>query len=709
MTKRKKKNKHVSPQEEIIREPAPSNNFLPSIALIVLLGLICYFNSFQSPFIWDDYGLVKENKLVQSWNYLPQIFTSDILGGKANDTFYRPLQMLSYLLDYTFWKENVIGYHLTNTVFHILTGIGVFYLIVTLFNQHLLALLTSLLFVVHPIHTEAVTYISGRADPMVAFFLMFALIFYIKFDQTKDNLFYAASLFLFGLSLLTKEYALIFPILIIVYHHVMKRKINWKRVGMLFSMGALYLILRQASQVNVAGDIKTSFFERLPGVFVALWEYLRLLIFPTNLHMGYGLKLFEINSLKFWLGLVSFLLLTALVYHKRKSNAIVYFSVIWFFISLFPVSNLYPVNAYMAEHWLYLPSIGFCLILACGINAVFERSKPAAVVIVSLIMCFYSYQTIQQNFLWKEPESFYKRIIAFNPSFYQAYNNLGSFYAAKDDGRNAQIYYKKALEIKPNNEQAHSNLALLYKKRGDFANAKKHYAQALQINPDDSETHYNFAALLGEYGEYKEAETHYKKVWSLDPENSDALNNQGLLLYEQERPLEAMIYYKQAIETRFSNKEAHNNLANVYAEQGSFEDAKRHYFEAIRIEPNYIEAHNNLGYLFYRQGYVERAMSKYKRALELQPDYIQAHNNLGFLLFNEGKEEEALDTYRAALDIDPENLDALNITGIIHGKKGDYKQAEETFVKILKLKPNYISAIQNLQRVRALMSNNASE
>ena len=152
-----------------------------SIVLIVLIGLAVYSNSLKGQFLWDDEGLIQYNPHIKNWGYLSKIFISNLRAGAGDSTnFYRPVQVFTYLIDYSLWKLNVIGYHMTNVLLHILVALSIYWLIQILFGDRILSLLTALFFVVHPIHTEAITYISGRADPLAALFILLCFIFYKK-------------------------------------------------------------------------------------------------------------------------------------------------------------------------------------------------------------------------------------------------------------------------------------------------------------------------------------------------------------------------------------------------------------------------------------------------------------------------------------------------------------------------------------------------
>ncbi|MBN2119677.1 MAG: hypothetical protein JW734_01300, partial [Candidatus Omnitrophica bacterium] len=340
---------------------------LTAVFLISALGFIVYFNSLGGQFIRDDNALVKNNIYIKNPANLAKCFTRNIaLGSPEKWNSYRPLQMFTYMLDYQIWKLKPAGYHLTNILLHILTGIMLYFFIYAVFGDSILSLYTSLLFIAHPVHTQAVSYISGRADSLAAVFLLFCFILYIRFLglSTKGTFLFMVISYLGAL--FSRENSLILPGLLILYHFSLKKKFRASSFSALSCIALIYIVLRLTLLKSLLSNISypTTFIQRLPGFFAAMAEYFRLIILPFNLHASYGLKLFSFSDPKVIAGIFVTLILVFYALKKRKQDSLILFSIGWFFMALLPQSNLYPINAYMAEHWLYLPSVGFFLIVA---------------------------------------------------------------------------------------------------------------------------------------------------------------------------------------------------------------------------------------------------------------------------------------------------------------------------------------------------------
>ena len=351
---------------------------LTSVILIIILGFAVYSNSILGQFIWDDNYLVKDNVYIRNWSHINKIFTRSTAagaGGKESIS-YRPLQVFTFLIDHSLWGLDVKGYHLTNIILHILVALSIFWLVNILYGDRLLCLLTSILFLVHPIHTEAIAYISGRADPLGLLFMLLCFILYIKNYSLENTGLYILILLSYALALLSRESSLILPGLLLLYHYIFRKKIKVKGVLSIASISLIYIVLRLTVLSFKLPHLyaSTTILDRIPGLFVALADYTRLLFLPFNLHMEYGNRLFHLADPKAITGLLVFFLLLIYAFKRRHTDKLVSFSIFWFFVALLPSANLYPINAYMAEHWLYAPSIGFFLLLANGLSYM-QRAK----------------------------------------------------------------------------------------------------------------------------------------------------------------------------------------------------------------------------------------------------------------------------------------------------------------------------------------------
>ncbi len=637
-----------------------SPNIPVALILIALVGFAVYANSLPNPLIWDDQNLIVNNARLRDFSGLGKLFTENISAGSNRMTrFYRPLQMATYMIDFRLWKLTPAGYHVTSIIWHILAAWCVFALIRTLFRDRLLALLTGLLFVVHPVHTEAVTYISGRSDPIGLVFLLLTLIFYIKASGSDVKPTDALLMLLcHAAGLLSREQNLILPALAwIALLPAQKRT----RPGLLFSLivlDGIYLLARTTVlQASLQSDpVAAPFLERLPGFFVALTTYARLLVWPFDLHMQYGYTVFAWTKPAALLGIGLFAGLLWAALGKNSKDPLARFGAAWFLLALLPVSNLYSINAYMAEHWLYAPSIGFFLWAAGKLRNLAQ--KPATrtlglAVTVSLLFSFGAL-TVLQNARWKDPFSFYRRLLIYAPRAPQIYYNLGLEYEKADNPGEAIASYREALEIKPDYAEAAANLSVLYNNAGRYAEAADCLEKALRESPDDKGLLFNLGKTYGDLGEDRKSESLLKQLLEKDPRHAAALNELATLLARRGDLEEAATLYAQAVAAEPAFVTAVYNLAKAYQLLGRAEESKRLYRRTLQLDPDYVEAYNNLGLLLSQEGKYDEAVGLYRKAIDRMPAYPWAHLNLAFAYLKTGRLEEARAAFIKTTEVKPD-------------------------------------------------------
>ncbi|MBN3038162.1 MAG: tetratricopeptide repeat protein [Candidatus Omnitrophica bacterium] len=551
---------------------------------IIALGFLIYGNTLNGIFIWDDEALVQNNEYIRNFSHLSKMFSRNIAAGSRVETAaYRPLQILSYAFDYNLWHLDPKGYHLTNIILHILVGLSLFWLLNMIFDDLFISFLASILFIVHPLHTAAVAYISGRADCLVFLWVLFCFIFYLHYLRKPGPAPFLLMLLSYAFALLSRENSLIVPVLLLVYHFSFKKKPAIKPFCSLLALAILYIILRLSVLSHImSADHETVLAQRIPGVFVAIFNYFKLLILPLALHMEYANRVFGFSEPRAILGLLLFSGFLILGFRTKKN--IVSFSILWFFAALLPLSNIYPINAYMAEHWLYMPSMGFFLILAAGLKYFYQREKLRIVSILLsfTLLGFWSYLTIKQNRRWKDPLLIYKQAALSSPDNWRAYFNLAGAYKNSEQYQKAISLYKKAIGLNPDYADAYNNLGQVYFALGKNDQALAAYKKALEIDPGLIQAYYNIGVA-----------------------------------YLTDKPQEAIKMFKKALEIDPGYVRAHNNLGAVYYATKRYKEAIASFEKAIELDPGLVQAYSGLCYVYYRMGRFDLALEYYKKAKSL--------------------------------------------------------------------------------------------
>ena len=589
---------------------------LLSLALIVLAGVLVYANSLGGQFVWDDETLVLNNPYIKDWSHLPTIFTRR-LGSIAKEAgaFYRPIQTFTYLVDYSLGRLNVVGYHVVNMIWHILAALSLFGLIQVLFKDGRLSLLVALLFIVHPVHTEAVAYVAGRADSLVTFFIFCSFILYVKHGEKGGAFTLGGMVLCYVLALLSKELSLILLPLILFYHYAFAKAVDKKAFFVLVGTLAGYVLWRLlvVGTGSISQGTPPAFSERLPGVFIAFTTYYRLLLLPFNLHMEYGGFLFSFREPKAIIGMVLLALTFFYVLRKRRQDPFLFFAVGWFLITLLPSSNLlFPINAYMAEHWLYIPSVGFVLIVARFLITLFEDQKLKGLAVAAMIglLAFYSALTVRQNSYWNNGINFYKRMLYYAPHSSRLYNNLAKAY--HDAGKNDELIeiLKSAIQLQPDNALAHNNLGNAYKGIGNVQEAIRSYKQAIAIDPGHAGPYYNLSTIYSDIDGKKE---------------------------------EAIALLNKSIELSPNFAKAYNKLGLIYLERGETEKTVKLLNRSMNLDPDDPKVYHSLGYVYIQTGDHLKATDMYLKAIEADPNYVKAYHDLAIVYFTKGKYRQAIE------------------------------------------------------------------
>lgn len=499
---------------------AKSNKFF-IILLLVLVGFTLYVNSFQNQMFWDDDDFILNNKFVHEWRYAPKYFSENLIAGAGLlSNYWRPMLLSVFSLEWHLWSDWPAGYHLVNTLFHVANAVLLFFIVLCILKfaakpsglkSSWLAGLVSLLFLVHPLQTEAVTYVSGLGDSLSVFFIFLGMLCYLKFRISKKaalrSWLYFASLFMYALALMSKEAAIIMPFLILLvdffFFNFSQAKLFQKQrlkkilkaVWPFFALACLYVLLR-ATALNFINTFNlyneetlftANFHVRLFTFFKILLVYVGLLFWPMNLHMERTVTIaVSFFSWPVISGCLIFLGLMFLAVKQARKWPMVSFGVLWFFIGLAPVSNLLvPINGLLYEHWLYLPMIGVFLALLWFVIKIAARYKLQKVLLVIAIalLLFFSVLTVNRNQDWRSPISFYQQTLKYAPNSYRVLNNLGMAFAKQGDLKTAEKMYRQAINLTSSSAVAYYNLANLYKDLGEDELAKDNFSAAIEADP----------------------------------------------------------------------------------------------------------------------------------------------------------------------------------------------------------------------------------
>jgi len=514
-----------------------------SLLLIGLLGLVAYSNSLRNEFVWDDVSSVQFNKHITSPSYIPTIFKSEFHHfGRGQGNFYRPFLTLSFMMDYAVWKLDPKGYHFTNMLMHIGVAMLVFAVMKGVFQKVSVALASALLFVVHPIHTQAVTYVSGRGDMLTNLFLLLSFLLYWLVSagtddkaagerRVRDIACIIGSILCYVAALLSKETAIILPFIVLAGTLIFKERRNrnvWILLGGLFAVMVVYAILRLTILKFGVAQPTPPLAERLGPACQAFVTYIRLLLVPVGLHMERTID--GVSRLAVIFTIACLVGSCVLIAKQRRDRPGTVFALSWFLIAWIPISGIYPLNAAIAEHWIYLPSIGlFALVVATFERMITGQQGPfsskhirtLAVGIFALILICFTGLTMRRNTDWRTNQTLYESTLKYAPNSSRVHYNLGVVYEDQGNKEGALKEFLETLRLDPNNAYVRLDIAAIYAEAGDVPRAAGYYIEAIKLSPDDPEiveAYMNLGMMYQRSGHTGQAVQLWRKALELRPD-----------------------------------------------------------------------------------------------------------------------------------------------------------------------------------------------
>lgn len=596
------------------------------LIVIILLACLCaYFNTFFAYFVWDDNIFIVHNPYMHSLKFLPKFFFQDFwkVGVQTlSSGYYRPLLAASFILDYTLWGNNAFGFHLTNLIFHSLASILVFILLEALLQERMVAFCSALLFSVHPIHTESVSFISGRVDLLPLAFCLASLILFLKYASDKKFIFYAVSLFSFFVALLTKEMAVTLPFLVLVMDYLFISKTRIRGViknipGIhlgFFAVLGVYLVMRffalgrllNMGSVHYAANF-------LPGssphwqfftVIKVLALYIRLLFFPYGLKVDYFFpaanSLFEPVVLS-GIVVLSFFIWVA-IKNIRDIPALT-FAASWFFITIFPVSNIIPVGNIFTERYLYIPSVGFCIAIGYIFVWAYRKDvktnllnwKKSVVLLFLLLAVALGRLTYERNKIWNNEFFLWLETAKVSPNSPRAHLNLAAAYNILDKTDDAIREVGISLKIYPGYAKAYETLGRIFSKKGYTDEAIAMYKKAISISPNDTAGAYSgLVVSYGRKGLYKESIAAAIAALKINPYSDNTRYNLALSCSKAGLIEEAIKTYQEYLKSNPDSFQAHTELGRLYYKKNDYQKAKEHLSAALKISKDYLPAKNIL-------------------------------------------------------------------------------------------------------------------
>lgn len=699
-------------------------NFIKYLAPF-LMGLAIYASTMDGAFVFDDYGYIMDNPHIRHLGDIKAIWM-------ALSAPVRFIPFVTFALNYHWHQYDLWGYHAVNLGIHLMNAVLVAWLaMLTLrvvnkkeeHNNQWVAGAAALLFVAHPIQTQAVTYLSQRFTSLATFFYLITLCLYIaarqcKIGRARGLSLYSGAAFCALCAMLSKQISLTLPVAILLYEvyflhegRSLKERLRAGQ-GKLFGAVACFLLvipalyhLRIRSMLTMQVDSGSHFGDYLT-VPVYAWtqvrvvaHYLKLFVWPLGQRVLYDFPVSNgLGDGVAWMCLGGLVGLVVIALRLRRRSVVVSFGILWFFLTLMVESSVIVIRHVIFEHRMYLPSVGLCLAVAVGLNQCCQRRKMYIMVIGCLVMAL-ALLTWQRNRVWSTTETLWKDNVIKEPQMYRPYLNLGNAYFKRGDFVQAKTYYGQALRVQPMSSMAHNNLGNVYRKLKHYDKALWHYNRSLALNGQRAEAYTNRGDTYRILKDYPRAIADYTQSLKLNPKADDPHINRGLVYYTLGQYDEALIDTRRAIELNPHASKAFNNLGNIYRKQGHLDEALAAYRQALAINPEMARAYNNRGLVLKSLKHYDKSMRDFDQAIILDATYGAAYNNKGSLLMHLKRYESAIKAFSQAITLDETLLPAYYNRALAYETIRNFAAAEHDYLAVLALNPQYANAYLKLAHI----------
>ena len=655
-------------------------DFVIPLGVLVAAATIAYHNSLGGAWVFDDLPAIRDNPSLRApWSWR-EILWPAIDGGATVSG--RPVVNLSFALNRLIGGSAVWGYHVTNLVIHALAGLLLFGVVRRTLQNYVsagiyadaarpLGLAVATIWLVHPLQTEAVTYMVQRAESLMGLWYLLTLYGFIRGteelavgrDQRSRRTAYVwqtISFFACLLGMATKEVMVTAPLVVMLYDRTFVagsfRGAWQQRRGYYLGLAATWLLLAGLLAGGSGRGGTAGFGVGVTASAYALTQcravvlYLKLVIWPHPLVFDYGTRtvgsLNEVwpqAGLLLWLGGA-----TVWALLRRPVWGFLGFS---FFVLLAPSSSVMPVATQtMAEHRMYLSLAVAVVLIVLGLYRLAGRGSFA---VGGLLVLGCGWLTVQRNEDYRTGERLWTDTVAKNPANGRAHHELGLTLMAMGRAEEALPRFREAIPLQPKNAEPHFSLGVALAGLGRREEAIIEYEQALRLDPAHADARNNLGNILLDEGRSSEAEAQFRAEIRVRPDYAPGYNNLANVLLQLGRPSEAVPAAQEAVRLDSTYMTARYNLGNAFAGTRQWPAAAAEYEAALRLQPDFAEAHNNLGNVHLVLGRLPEARGQYEEALRLNPDFVEARRNLAQVLVRSGRPGEAIKQYEILVQLRP--------------------------------------------------------
>jgi tetratricopeptide (TPR) repeat protein len=617
------------------------------LAILFLLAALPYLGVLGNDFVYifDDKSLIIDNPYVHNFHHLRELFTSTLwanLGPQQSAPYYRPVATGGFLLCYHVFGASAWGFHLVSLLLNAGVVVVLFLLVERLLSDRVTAFAAAALFALHPVHVEAVAWISDAADLEVTLLYLLTFWCFLRVaDPAGGSRFGVQALMTasFALAVLSKEQAMTLPLLATVYEHFYRRDLQqtrWVQKALRYAPLWIVMLAYLTLRTHVLGSFahatrmhELSAQQVILSALALVGQYTAILFLPIHLSAFHAFhpsaSILDKNVLLGVLAIIFFAALFGFLWKRCRPAS---FGILWLMITLAPVLNARWLSYYvLAERYLYLPSVGFCLVAGWACALLWQSSSggrtplrtafvAAACVLAALCVLRISLRLLD----WRSDITLFTQALAQQPGDFRLHDALGAAYWLRENSKGAEREWQATLRLEPDSVQALESLGALYAQQRRYDKATPLLEQALRLDPRAAAAHLRLGAVYAQTGKLDLAEEQFRAAVLLAPTNFNA----------------------------------HNLLGKVYFDSKRLTEAERQFRESLQCEPN-LAAYDHLGYIYEQWRHYGRAEKTFNNALAMNSSDTQAHYHLGMIYAATGRKAQALHELQAAQAADPGN------------------------------------------------------
>lgn len=488
-----------------------------AIAILIIVGFVLYFNVFFNSFLWDDEVVILNNPLIQSVKNIGSFYTGSFLKTGIHtslfSSYYRPVMTTIYTFLYVLFGSTPFFFHFFQITIHILNSILVYLVLFYLIKNSTLSLLLSLVFLVHPINVEAVSFVSATQEVLFVFVGLVSL-FYLLRNPKLDSKKLLIINFLLFTSLLIKESGILFFGIIFIYLLIFNKKDA--NLNLFFSILSLiiYGLIRAftgilyVSGIGLFPIMRVSFLTRLITIPKVLFFYVSKFFYPIGLATSQHWVVYKLDMINFYipLALIILTLITICFYLIRSKSKLFLFFFLWLLLGLSIHIQLIPLNMTVAERWFYFPMIGILGMTGVLLQKAYAKNNKLINIVFIFIIILFSIRSFIRTFDWRNGLSLFSKDIRFSKESFDINNNLGVELYRNGKHNEALPYFKKSVQLAPYWWVNWNNLGAYYQSRKDYKKAEIYYKKSI-TNGDYELAYENYSSVLILQKKYNKAKS----------------------------------------------------------------------------------------------------------------------------------------------------------------------------------------------------------